>query len=70
MDAILPFLPRIAHITPSERRSIYVAGVKDAKIRKINKELKRLEEQKLSGEKSEKPTDDEDESDSHLDIWV
>ena len=70
MDAILPFLPRIAYIIPSERRSLYVAGIKDAKIKKINKELKRLEEHKLNAENQEVSSEEESETGTHLDIWV
>ncbi|OUL58116.1 hypothetical protein [Pseudoalteromonas ulvae] len=71
MDAILPFLPRIAYVTPLERRSIIVAGVQDAKIRKLSKELKQLDLKKkeLTDDKSE-IEQEEDEKGSQLDTWA
>ncbi|MBE0366170.1 hypothetical protein PULV_b0921 [Pseudoalteromonas ulvae UL12] len=71
MDAILPFLPRIAYVTPLERRSIIVAGVQDAKIRKLSKELKQLDLKKkeLTDDKSEIEQED-DEKGSQLDTWA
>ena len=73
MDAILPFLPRIAYITPLERRSIIVAGVQDAKIRKLTKELKHLdlEKRELTDDKSEaEQEEEENEKGNHLDTWA
>ena len=71
MAAILPFLPRIAYVTPLERRSIIVAGVQDAKIRKLSKELKQLDLKKkeLTDDKSE-IEQEEDEKGSQLDTWA
>ena len=40
MDNLLPFLPRIAHIEPLNKRLIYVAGIKDAKIKFLNDQNK------------------------------
>lgn len=71
MDAILPFLPRIAYVTPLERRSIIVAGVQDAKIRKLTKDLKHLDlsNKDLTDDKSE-IEQEEEEKGGHLDTWA
>jgi len=72
MDNLLPFLPRVAHIEPLNKRLIYVAGIKDAKIKYINQQNKTVDEYD-SDNTDEKQDNDEvngGSSENQLDTWA
>ena len=68
MDILLPFLPRIAHIQTINERLIIVAGIKQAKVRALNKEAY---DYKADGSLREGACeDDAQEQDRLLDTWA
>ncbi|PAJ76344.1 hypothetical protein CJF42_00130 [Pseudoalteromonas sp. NBT06-2] len=72
MDNLLPFLPRIAHIEPLKKRLIYVAGIKDAKIKSLNDQNKTINEYKVNAveENSEKGESEAGFDENILDTWA
>ncbi|WP_042148420.1 MULTISPECIES: hypothetical protein [unclassified Pseudoalteromonas] len=72
MDNLLPFLPRIAHIEPLNKRLIYVAGIKDAKIKFLNDQNKAVNayDSDLVEDKQEVEESNKGETGNKLDTWV
>jgi len=72
MDNLLPFLPRVAHIEPLNKRLIYVAGIKDAKIKFINQHNKTVNEYDPNNmdEKQENDQPKGSSSENKLDTWA
>jgi len=71
MDNLLPFLPRVAHIEPLNKRLIYVAGIKDAKIKFIKDQNK--DDNTYSLNPADEKTDDDltqVNEDNKLDTWA
>lgn len=71
MDVLIPFLPRINYVTPVDRSTIYVVGVSNDKLRKIERERKRTVLSELTSntdndEKSKTEASDE----KHIDTWA
>lgn len=72
MDNLLPFLPRIAHIEPLNKRLIYIAGIKDAKIKLLNEENKKVNTYVSDNieEKQEADDSNKGETGNKLDTWA
>lgn len=72
MDNLLPFLPRIAHIEPLNKRLIYVAGIKDAKIKFLNDQNKAVNayDSDLVEDKQEVDESNNGETGNKLDTWA
>jgi hypothetical protein len=72
MDNLLPFLPRIAHIEPLNKRLIYVAGIKDAKIKFLNDQNKAVNayDSDLVEDKQEVEESNKGETGNKLDTWA
>ena len=72
MDNLLPFLTRIAHIEPLNKRLIYVAGIKDAKIKFLNDQNKALNafDSDLVEDKQEVEESNKGETGNKLDTWA
>ena len=72
MDNLLPFLPRIAHIEPLNKRLIYVAGIKDAKIKFLNDQNKAVNayDSDLVEDKQEADESNKGETGNKLDTWA
>jgi hypothetical protein len=72
MDNLLPFLPRVAHIEPLNKRLIYVAGIKDAKIKFINQHNKPVNDYDSNNtdEKQENDEHNASSSENKLDTWA
>ncbi|MBU2970633.1 hypothetical protein KO527_14870 [Pseudoalteromonas sp. C2R02] len=72
MDNLLPFLPRIAHIEPLNKRLIYVAGIKDAKIKFLNDQNKAVNayDSDLVEDKQEANKSNKGETGNKLDTWA
>lgn len=72
MDNLLPFLPRIAHIEPLNKRLIYVAGIKDAKIKFLNDQNKAVNvyDSDLLEDKQEADESNKEETGNKLDTWA
>ena len=72
MDNLLPFLPRIAHIEPLNKRLIYVAGIKDAKKKLLNDQNKALNafDSDLVEDKQEVEESNKGETGNKLDTWA
>jgi hypothetical protein len=72
MDNLLPFLPRIAHIEPLNKRLLYVAGIKDAKIKFLNDHNKALNayDSDLVEDKQEVEESNKGETGNKLDTWA
>lgn len=72
MDNLLPFLPRIAHIEPLNKRLIYVAGIKDAKIKFLNDQNKAVNayDSDLVEDKQEVEESNKGGTGNKLDTWA
>lgn len=72
MDNLLPFLPRIAHIEPLNKRLIYVAGIKDAKIKFLNDQNKAVNvyDSDLVEDKQEADESNKGDTGNKLDTWA
>jgi len=72
MDNLLPFLPRIAHIEPLNKRLIYVAGIKDAKIKSLDDKNKTVYSYDSVGadEENKNKGSDDASTGNTLDTWA
>ncbi|SFC14581.1 hypothetical protein [Pseudoalteromonas denitrificans] len=72
MDNLLPFLPRVAHIEPLNKQLIIVAGIKEAKIKALNKEARKSGEYEAKNNKNtgKSEAEEQKEEHNHLDTWA
>ena len=71
MDALTPFLPRIAHFKLVDKSTLFVVGVSDNKATKVHKKKSEAKLSTLKQHQSEHTLDSKSDSDAqHIDTWA
>ena len=71
MDILTPFLPRIAHLTPVDKSTLFVVGVSDSKMTKVRANKKDAVLSELKEHAEEEGTEKREEhDDEHIDTWA